>query len=108
MRCKGNAFFGTGKLFRCFFSKKLLIHPVFVVCVAKFTKNFQFTILMEHADGGMTHTVEHVRLDGSIMDHVLKNNFLAYLQFMIEAPISHIVATQTTVAPKTVTLNFEL
>ena len=97
MRCKGNAFFGTGKLFGHFFSKKLLIHPIFVVGVAKFAQYFQFSVLMEHADGWMAHAVEHVRLDGCVMDHILKDYLLAHFQLMVELPIAHEVATEAAV-----------
>ena len=102
MRCKGNAFFGTGKLFGRFFSKKLLIHPIFIVRVVKFAQEFQSPVLMKHADGGMANAIEHVRLHGCIVDHILKDYLLAHLQLMVELPIFHKVATQTTVAAQSV------
>ena len=97
MRCKGNAFFGTDKLFGRFFSKKLLIHPIFVVCVVKFAQDFQFSVLMQHPDGGVAHTVEHVRLHRRVVDHILEDDFLAHLQLMVKLPILHKVTTQAAV-----------
>ena len=43
--CKGTTFFLTTKLFLCFFSKKVLIHAIFVVFVAKMTQNLHFSVL---------------------------------------------------------------
>ena len=102
MRCKGNAFFGTDKLFGRFFSKNLLIHPIFIVRIVKFAQYFQFPILVEHADRRMTHAVEHVRLDGRIVDHIFEDDLLAHLQLVVELPVFHEIATQATVATQSV------
>ena len=77
--CKGNAFFGTDKLFSDFFSKKLLIHPIFIIIIAKFTQDFQFSIVMEHSNGWMSDAVEHVRLHRRVMDHILENHLITDL-----------------------------
>ena len=46
----------------------------------------------------MGDAVESIGLDGSIMNHILKDYLLAHLQLMVETPIAHEVAAQTAVA----------
>ena len=96
------------KLFRVFFKKKLLIHPVSIVFIPKTAQNLQLSIIVEHANGGMCDTVEGIRLHRRVVYHILEYHLLAHLQFVVEAPIAHEVATQTAVATQAINLTFEL
>ena len=84
--CKGNAFFGTDKLFSDFFSKKRLIHPIFIIFVTKLAKDFQLSVTMEHADGWMRNAIKRVSLDRRVMDHIFKDDLLPDFQLMRELP----------------------
>ena len=85
----------------------MLIHPVFVVFIAIFAQYFEFSVLVEHANSRVRDAVEHVRLHRRIVNHILENNLLANLQFMVELPVAHEVAAQAAVAAEAVTLNVE-
>ena len=53
-------------------------------------------------EGGMMNAVEHVGLDGGVVNHVLKDDVVAYFKRAFKAPIAHVVAAQTTVAAEAV------
>ena len=80
----------------------MLIHPIFVVFVAKFAQNLELAIRMEHGNGGMRDAVEGICLDRSVVNHVLENHFLAYLQLMVELPKAHEVAAEAAVAAEAI------
>ena len=50
----------------------------------------------------MVYSVKHICLDHGIMNHIFEHNPFSDLQFMIEAPPSHIVTTQTGVSSQTI------
>ena len=50
----------------------------------------------------MRNAIKSICLNGRIMQHIFKNHFFAYFQFMVEFPISHKITTQTTVSSQTV------
>ena len=50
----------------------------------------------------MIDAVEHIGLDSSIMYHVLEDNVLANLQFVVELPVAHEVTAKAAIAAKTV------
>ena len=52
----------------------------------------------------MADAIEHTGLDCGIMQHILKDNILAYLQFMVKLPHSHKIARQTTVSSDTINM----
>ena len=59
---------------------------------------------VEVADGdvGMGDAVEHVGLDGGVVNHILKDDLVADGQWVSEVPGGKEVAAQATVAAKTV------
>ena len=59
--------------------RSCLTHTVTIVLIIETTEQFEGTILVQHADGGMSDTVEHRRFDSSVVDHVLKDEGLPYL-----------------------------
>ena len=80
----------------------MLIHPIFVVFVAKFAQNLELAIRMEHGNGGMRDAVEGICLDRGVVNHILENHFLAYLQLMVELPKAHEVAAEAAVAAEAI------
>ena len=44
---------------------------------------------MQHTNRWMTYTVEHIGLHGRVVYHVLKDQGLPYLQFMVKTPPAH-------------------
>ena len=81
-----------------FFSKKVSIHPISVVLIAEMAQYFECSVTFQHADGRMCDAIEGVRLHRRVVNHILENDLLADLQFVVKLPIAHKVATQTTVA----------
>ena len=80
----------------------LLIHSVFVVFVGKTAENLQLTVRTEQCQRGMVYSVEHTRLYGGVVYHVLKDDFLAYAQRMVKFPCTHEVPRQTGIATETI------
>ena len=50
----------------------------------------------------MTNAIEHGGLHRRVVNHVLKNERLPYLQFVVETPKAHEVARETRIATDTV------
>ena len=94
--------------FAVFFRKIALIHPISVIFVAKLAQNLQFSVHFQHTDGRVCDTVEGIRLHRRVVYHILEYHLLAHLQFVVEAPITHEVTTQTAVATQAINLTFEL
>lgn len=63
-----------------------LIHTVAIVLVGVFTKGDKFVILTKKTDGGMTDSIEGAGLHRGVMEHVLEDDGLTYLQLVIETP----------------------
>ena len=57
---------------------------------------------MQHADGRVRNAVERVRLHRRVVYHVLEDDLLAHLQFVVKLPVAHEVTTQTAVAAQAV------
>lgn len=57
---------------------------------------------MSDGNRRVSDAIKHIRLDGCIVKHVFKNDFIAHLQRFRETPITHEIAGQTTVTTKTV------
>ena len=76
--CKGTTFFRTTKIFDRFFSKKVLIHAISIVFVAKMAQNFDISVLMKHSKCRMSDAVEHTSFYCCIVDHILKNHLFAH------------------------------
>ena len=62
------------------------VHAVLIVVVGETAENLELTVAVQEGDGGMVDTVEHRRLDGCIVQHVLKDDVLAHRQLMVESP----------------------
>ena len=62
------------------------IHAVAVVLIAEFTQHVVGSVLAEDGEGGMVYAVEHAGLHRGVVDHVLEDNLLPYLQLMVKAP----------------------
>ena len=60
------------------------------------------TIFVQNTYGRMGNAIEGICLHSGIMNHILKNHFVANLQFLRETPRAHEVATQTTVTAQTI------
>ena len=79
-----------------------LVHAISIVLVGKAAQQFQPPVGMKHSQRRMRDTVEHIGLDGGVMDHVLEDDFVAHLQLAGETPVTHEVACQAAVAAKAV------
>ena len=88
--------------FAVFFRKIALIHPISIVLIAKTAQNLQFPVASKHSYRRMCDTIERVGLHRRVVYHVLEYHFFAHLQFVIKAPVAHKIATQTTVATKSI------
>ena len=53
---------------------------------------------MQDGDGGMADAIEHIGLDGGVVEHILKDDVLAHLQSMVEPPKTHEITRETTVS----------
>ena len=95
--CKGNAFFRTGKLFLSFFSKKVpfyrkqavlwdLIHTIQIIFIAKTAQNLHPSIFVKNTYSRMRNAIKGIRLNGGIMDHILKNHLVANLKLFGKTP----------------------
>ena len=84
--CKGTTFFRTAKTFQRFFSKKVLIHPIEIVFITKLAQDFQFSVRMKHRYRRMSNAIKRTGLHRGIVNHILENHLLAYLQFVVETP----------------------
>jgi hypothetical protein len=69
-----------------------------VIFEGVFAEEFDGAINMANGDRRVLDAIEHVGLDRSVMNHILKNEFLPNLQFMVETPITHKIAGEATVA----------
>ena len=116
--CKGNAFFGTDKLFEDFFSEKVpfyrkkpvsevSIHAISIVIITKSTQHLHSPVLVQHRYRRMGDTIKSIGLDSRIMNHILKYHLLANLQFMVELPQAHKVATQAAITPQSIEVRGE-
>ena len=76
--CKGTTFFRTTKTFPRFFEKKVLIHAISVVFIAKSSKNFNISVLMKHSNGRMSDTIKHTSFYRRVVNHILKNYLFAH------------------------------
>ena len=68
------------------------IHAVAIVLVCVLAEHLKLSIAMNEADGRMPDAVEHGGLHGGVVEHVLEDDVLADLQFVVELPITHEVA----------------
>ena len=50
----------------------------------------------------MVDAVEHIGLHRGVVYHVLKDDSFAYLQLVVEAPISHVVSTEARISSQTI------
>ena len=83
-------------------------HAVTVILVTERAINLQFTVAMTQSDRRMLDTVEHIRLDHSIMNHVFEYNPFAHMQGMVELPTTHIIPAQATIPTCKAWSNFQL
>ena len=75
--------------FICLFWRILaifLVHPVTIVFIAIFAKNFQFSIQMYDSNSRMRDAIEGICLHSCIMQHIFKDDVLTDLQFMVKFP----------------------
>ena len=80
----------------------LSIHSGFIVVVVVFPPDFRFPVAFEAGYGGVGDSVEHGCLDCRIVNHILEYDSVSYLQFVVEMPVSYIVAAQTGVSSHTI------
>lgn len=50
----------------------------------------------------MVYAIEHVGLDGGIVQHVLEDDVLANGKLMVELPVAHVVAGKTRAPAKAI------
>ena len=46
----------------------------------------RFAVQPPHSNGWMVDSVEHIGLDGGVVNHVFEEDALTYLQGLVEAP----------------------
>ena len=75
----------------------LSTHTVAVILVRILTIKLESAILTEYADGRMMYAIEHIGLDRCVVNHILENELFTNLQWVVEGPVAHEVATKAAV-----------
>lgn len=79
-----------------------LIHSVVIVGIVELAQHFLLAALAHDGDGWMLNAVEGTRLHCGIVNHVLEDDGFPHLEFVVETPEAHEVATETRIAAKAV------
>ena len=82
-----------------YLAKHALIHSVAIIVITINTQHFKPSVLFSQSYRRMGDPVKHVCLHRRIMQHVFKNDIVAYTKAARETPIPHKIARETTVSP---------